>query len=90
MPASDGVDAATVDSSAAGDSRATFDFDLTLTPFVGLNAAPLVNPAPLPVVTGYGVSVALQTCCGTLIGSYRLHDETVSTSFDIRLGRVRE
>ncbi len=63
---------------------------VTLTPFVGLNAAPLLNPAPLPVVTGYGLSVALQTCCGTLIGSYRFHDETVSTSFDIRLGRVRE
>lgn len=63
---------------------------VTVEPFVGLNAAPLLNPQPLPFVTGYGLSVALTTCCGTLIGSYRFHDETVSTSFDIRLGRVRE
>ncbi len=58
---------------------------LTLRPFLGLNAAPLVTGEPLPTVTGYGLSVAVKSCCGTLVASYRLHDESVRTAFDVRL-----
>ena len=67
--------------------------NVTLRPFLGLNAAPLlvgdtVAGAPLPVVSGYGLEVAYRSCCGTLRASYRLHDQTVKTSFDIRLAEV--
>ncbi len=58
---------------------------VTLRPFLGLNAAPLLTGEPLPTVTGYGLSVAIKSCCGTLVASYRLHDETVRTAFDVRL-----
>ena len=67
--------------------------NVTLRPFLGLNAAPLLvgdtaNGTPLPVVSGYGLEVAYRSCCGTLRASYRLHDQTVKTSFDIRLAEV--
>ena len=58
---------------------------LTLKPFVGLNVAPFVTGEPLPTLTGYGLEVAFRSCCGTLSASYRFHDETVVTTFDIQL-----
>lgn len=58
---------------------------LTLKPFVGLNVASLVTGEPLPTLTGYGLEVAFRSCCGTLSASYRFHDETVVTKFDIQL-----
>ena len=62
--------------------------NVTLRPFLGLNAAPFLTGAPLPVLSGYGLEVAYRSCCGTLRASYRLHDQTVKTSFDIRLAEV--
>lgn len=59
--------------------------NVTLRPFVALNAAPLLTERPLPGVTGYGLSVAYRSCCGTLVASYRLHDQTAKTAFDVRL-----
>lgn len=62
--------------------------NLTLRPFIGLNAAPFLTGDALPVVSGYGLEVAYRSCCGTLRASYRLHDQTVTTSFDVRLAEV--
>ena len=62
--------------------------NVTLRPFLGLNAAPLLTGQPLPVVSGYGLEVAYRSCCGTLIASYRLHDQSVKTAFDIRLAET--
>ncbi len=67
--------------------------NVTLRPFLGLNAAPLLagylpTGDALPVVSGYGLEVAYRSCCGTLRASYRLHDQTVQTSFDIRLAET--
>ena len=67
--------------------------NVTLRPFGGLNAAPFfagytpTGDAP-PVLSGYGLEVAYRSCCGTLRASYRLHDQTVQTSFDIRLAET--
>jgi len=61
---------------------------VTLRPFVGLNAAPFIFGDALPVVSGYGLEVAYRSCCGTLRASYRLHDQSVQTSFDVRLAEV--
>lgn len=58
---------------------------VTLRPFLALNAAPLFTDTPLPGVTGYGLAVAVKSCCGTLSASYRLHNRSVRTAFDIRL-----
>ena len=67
--------------------------NVTLRPFLGLNAAPLfvgdtVSGEVLSVVSGYGLEVAYRSCCGTLRASYRFHDQTVQTSFDIRLAET--
>lgn len=63
--------------------------DATLRPFLALNAAPLLTDAPPealpPAVSGYGLELAVKSCCGTLIASYRLHDGAVSTAFDVQL-----
>lgn len=59
--------------------------EVTLRPFVALNAAPLLAGAPLPEFSGYGLELAVKSCCGTLVASYRLHDRAVRTAFDVRL-----
>ncbi len=58
---------------------------VTFRPFLALNAAPLFTDAPLEGVTGYGLAVAVKSCCGTFSASYRLHDKSVRTAFDIKL-----
>ena len=62
--------------------------NLTLRPFLGLNAAPLLVGDTVPIVSGYGLEVAYRSCCGTLRASYRFHDQSVKTSFDVRLADV--
>lgn len=58
---------------------------VTLKPFLGVNVAPYLTGTPLPTLTGYGLEVAYRSCCGTLRASYRFHDETAVTTFDIQL-----
>lgn len=57
----------------------------TLRPFVGVNVAPFITGEPLPFISGYGLELAVKSCCGTFIGSYRAHDKTVKAAFDVRL-----
>lgn len=60
-------------------------FDVTLRPFLALNAAPLLTDRHLPGLSGYGLELAVKSCCGTLTAAYRLHDGTVSTAFDVQI-----
>jgi hypothetical protein len=63
--------------------------DVTLRPFLALNAAPLLTgaslEAPEDAVSGYGLELAVRSCCGTLMTSYRLHNGAVRTAFDVQL-----
>lgn len=60
--------------------------DVTLRPFLALNAAPLLSDRrERSVLSGYGLELAVKSCCGTLIAAYRLHDGAVSTAFDVQL-----
>lgn len=55
--------------------------DVSLVPFLAVDLGPLLADWPAPVLSGHGLAVNWDSCCGLFGFSYRVHGEEFTTSF---------